>query len=247
MQITNILIYQTDDTLRNLVLEENKVNVITGDSGKGKSSILAIIDYCLLSSTSDGISKTNVDNYVNWYGIRFKINGKYHTICREAIHCEDDGLVYFDKNGEIPESPVNNIKKESLKKQLNYEFGINSSLKIPYGGRFVQQGSKISYRYFIPHCFIDQTALTSPENLYSKVSDLKTKERIDRTFDMAIGSENAETMIIRTRLEELQRNLTKLEYKQSISQESYFNFENEIESLYYRSHNLGLIDNEKKN
>ncbi|MFW5402762.1 AAA family ATPase, partial [Yersinia sp. 1252 StPb PI] len=79
MQITNILIYQTDDTLRNLVLEENKVNVITGDSGKGKSSILAIIDYCLLSSTSDGISKTNVDNYVNWYGIRFKINGKYHT------------------------------------------------------------------------------------------------------------------------------------------------------------------------
>lgn len=47
MQITNILIWQIDSTLRNLELEENKVNVITGDSGKGKSSILAIIDYCL--------------------------------------------------------------------------------------------------------------------------------------------------------------------------------------------------------
>ncbi|MDW7571264.1 AAA family ATPase, partial [Klebsiella pneumoniae] len=56
MQITNILILQIDSTLRNLELEENKVNVITGDSGKGKSSILAIIDYCLLSSSSDGIS-----------------------------------------------------------------------------------------------------------------------------------------------------------------------------------------------
>ncbi|BEB29303.1 DUF3732 domain-containing protein [Citrobacter sp. CK198] len=247
MQITNILIWQIDSTLRNLELEENKVNVITGDSGKGKSSILAIVDYCLLSSSSDGISKTNVDNFVNWYGIRLSINGKYFTICRKATHFEEDDLVYFDKNGDIPQTPINNIKKDVLKEHLNYEFGINSSLKIPYGGRFIQQGSKVSYRYFIPHCFIDQTTLTSSEHLYSKISDLKTRERIDRTFDMALGSENAETMIMRTRLEELQRNLARIEYKQSVSKDSYFNFESEIESLYDRAYNFGLIIENSKN
>lgn len=246
MQITNILIWQTDKTLRNFELEENKVNVITGDSGKGKSSILSIIDYCLLSSSSDGISKTNVDNFVNWYGIRFNLNGKYHTICRKATHYEEDDFVYFDKNGEIPETPFNNLKKNVLKEHLNYEFGINSSLKIPYGGRFIQQGSKISYRYFIPHCFIDQTTLTSSEHLYSKISDLKTRERIDRTFDMALGSEHAETMIMRTRLEELQRNLARIEYKQSASKDSYVNFENEIESLYDRAYHLGLTRSNKQ-
>ena len=114
MQITNILIWQIDSTLRNLELKENKVNVITGDSGKGKSSILAIIDYCLLSSSSDGISKTNVDNFVNWYGIRLSINGKYFTICRKATHFKEDDLVYFDKNGDIPQIPINNIKKDVL-------------------------------------------------------------------------------------------------------------------------------------
>ncbi|HEE1633238.1 TPA: DUF3732 domain-containing protein [Klebsiella pneumoniae] len=247
MQITNILIWQIDSTLRNLELKENKVNVITGDSGKGKSSILAIIDYCLLSSSSDGISKTNVDNFVNWYGIRLSINGKYFTICRKATHFEEDDLVYFDKNGDIPQIPINNIKKDVLKEHLNYEFGINSSLKIPYGGRFIQQGSKVSYRYFIPHCFIDQTTLTSSEHLYSKISDLKTRERIDRTFDMALGSENAETMIMRTRLEELQRNLARIEYKQSASKDSYFNFESEIESLYDRACYFGLINENRKN
>ncbi|EAP6693983.1 DUF3732 domain-containing protein [Salmonella enterica] len=236
-----------DSTLRNLELKENKVNVITGDSGKGKSSILAIIDYCLLSSSSDGISKTNVDNFVNWYGIRLSINGKYFTICRKATHFEEDDLVYFDKNGDIPQIPINNIKKDVLKEHLNYEFGINSSLKIPYGGRFIQQGSKVSYRYFIPHCFIDQTTLTSSEHLYSKISDLKTRERIDRTFDMALGSENAETMIMRTRLEELQRNLARIEYKQSASKDSYFNFESEIESLYDRACYFGLISENRKN
>ncbi|EAN1482702.1 DUF3732 domain-containing protein [Salmonella enterica] len=247
MQITNILIWRIDSTLRNLELKENKVNVITGDSGKGKSSILAIIDYCLLSSSSDGISKTNVDNFVNWYGIRLSINGKYFTICRKATHFEEDDLVYFDKNGDIPQIPINNIKKDVLKEHLNYEFGINSSLKIPYGGRFIQQGSKVSYRYFIPHCFIDQTTLTSSEHLYSKISDLKTRERIDRTFDMALGSENAETMIMRTRLEELQRNLARIEYKQSASKDSYFNFESEIESLYDRACYFGLISENRKN
>ncbi|EAP1262225.1 DUF3732 domain-containing protein, partial [Salmonella enterica] len=119
--------------------------------------------------------------------------------------------------------------------------------KIPYGGRFIQQGSKVSYRYFIPHCFIDQTTLTSSEHLYSKISDLKTRERIDRTFDMALGSENAETMIMRTRLEELQRNLARIEYKQSASKDSYFNFESEIESLYDRACYFGLISENRKN
>ncbi|EAR8824457.1 DUF3732 domain-containing protein, partial [Salmonella enterica] len=200
-----------------------------------------------LSSSSDGISKTNVDNFVNWYGIRLSINGKYFTICRKATHFEEDDLVYFDKNGDIPQIPINNIKKDVLKEHLNYEFGINSSLKIPYGGRFIQQGSKVSYRYFIPHCFIDQTTLTSSEHLYSKISDLKTRERIDRTFDMALGSENAETMIMRTRLEELQRNLARIEYKQSASKDSYFNFESEIESLYDRACYFGLISENRKN
>lgn len=246
MQITNILIWQTDSTLRNFELQENKVNIITGDSGKGKSSILSIIDYCLLSSSSDGISKTNVDNFVNWYGIRFNLDGKYHTICRKATHHEEDDFIYFNKNGEIPEKPENNMKKDALKNHLNYEFGINSSLKIPYGGRFIQQGSKVSYRYFLPHCFIDQTTLTSSENLYSKISDSKIRERLDRTFDMALGSENAETMIIRTRLEELQKNLARIEYKQSISKDSYFNFENEIEHLYNRAYHFGLITEKNK-
>ncbi len=45
VQIKNILIWQKSGVLRNLELKRNAVNVITGGSGKGKSSILHIIDY----------------------------------------------------------------------------------------------------------------------------------------------------------------------------------------------------------
>src|SRR5256885_16560162 len=69
IQISNILLWQKDQQFRNLEFRHNHVNVITGDAGKGKSSILFIIDYCLLASETKGISKTNIDSKVDWYGI----------------------------------------------------------------------------------------------------------------------------------------------------------------------------------
>lgn len=232
MQLTNILIWQTDKTLRNFELKENKVNVITGDSGKGKSSILAIIDYCLLSSEPEGISITNVDKYVEWYGIRFRINDNYYVICRKALHNKDKNFAFLDQNGLIPKYPENNIKIEKLKKQLNYEFGINSSLEIPYGGDTIKQGSKVSYRYFLPNCLIDQSTIIAPYYLYSKSSDKKTQERIERTFDMALGCEDGASMIIRTRITELEKKINQFEKKQLDSKNSYLTYEDEINKLY---------------
>ncbi|MGL6603420.1 hypothetical protein ACSZN2_17895 [Aeromonas hydrophila] len=85
IQLENIILWQRDGSIRNLEFKKNKVNVITGDPGKGKSSILFIVDYCLLSSSSKGISKTNIDSNVYWYGIRINILGTTVTIARGAI------------------------------------------------------------------------------------------------------------------------------------------------------------------
>lgn len=73
MQILNLLIWQSNGSVRNFEFKENCVNVISGESGKGKSTILEIINYCLLSSDSTYIPKTNIDNKIEWYGIRVKI------------------------------------------------------------------------------------------------------------------------------------------------------------------------------
>lgn len=46
--IKEIVLWLKNNKVRIIEFEENKINVITGDSGTGKSVIIDIIDYCFL-------------------------------------------------------------------------------------------------------------------------------------------------------------------------------------------------------
>lgn len=116
IQISSVILWQKNGITRSLDFLHNRVNVITGDSGKGKSSILFIIDYCLLASETTGISKANIDSKVNWYGIKLSVDGKEIVIARpaESAGCTDQA--YFNENGIIPDTPDLNVRVDSLKK-----------------------------------------------------------------------------------------------------------------------------------
>src|SRR5256885_3502585 len=132
-------------------------------SGKGKSSILFIIDYCLLASETKGISKTNIDSKVDWYGIRLTIDGKELVIARPSEAQQDRDRAYFSEDGIIPERPTPNIRIDNLKRVLNKAFGIDPELKVPYGGKLIQAGQKVSFRNFLAHCYQDQTTIIAPD------------------------------------------------------------------------------------
>lgn len=68
---------------RVLTFEENKVNVITGSSSTGKSNILAIIDFCLLSTKSN-IVKPIVNEFSDWYGLEFTLGEQFFAVARPA-------------------------------------------------------------------------------------------------------------------------------------------------------------------
>lgn len=246
MQILKLVIWQKSGIVRNFPFKENKVNVITGDSGKGKTAIIHVIDYCLLSSGADYISKKNIDEDVNWYGIVFKINDKIITIARQAAHINKNNL-YYSEIGEVPDIPKEKIDISTLKLILEKEFGLNSDMKIPYGGRMIQAGSQITFRYFLSSCYQDQNTLTSTDSLYMKYSDTKTRERIDRVFGMAIGVDDEKSSIIKERLYNLESDRDKLvrKVKKINSKKSKFN--EEIHDLYQEALNFNLVTNKKIN
>lgn len=63
----------------------NKINVITGDSSTGKSSILGIIDYLFLSD-NPVIVENIVNENVEFYGMHLYLNGTSYILIRKAPH-----------------------------------------------------------------------------------------------------------------------------------------------------------------
>lgn len=243
IQISNVILWQKNGIKRTLDFLHNHVNVITGDSGKGKSSILFIIDYCLLASETTGISKTNIDSKVNWYGIKISIDGKEFVIARPS---ESNGVkdqAYFSENGIIPSLPIFNTRVDNLKKVLSNAFGIDTELRVPYGGRFIQARSKVSFRSFLAYCYQDQNTIVAPDHLYIRPGDGRYQEAIERTFRMAIGAENVDTALSRGRLSELERK----KFIQIKKNESYAKsaniFSEEIGNWSREAHLLGALEN----
>ena len=63
-------------------LEDNKVNVIRGNSSRGKSNIFAIIDYCL-TSDKPNIVEPIINQYTEYYGIEFQLGDTHYSISRK--------------------------------------------------------------------------------------------------------------------------------------------------------------------
>ena len=141
--INRIILWLNNAEKRYIKFEKDKVNVITGNSKTGKTAILEIIDYCLCSSQNN-ISEEYIGENVSWYGLDFYINSKHYFIARgDTIH--NFSKFYFSATGIEPDIPTDTMSIADVKSILEEEFSIDKNTVIPFGGKTIKQGSKISY------------------------------------------------------------------------------------------------------
>src|SRR5690606_11589402 len=82
--ISNLIIWPIDKSLRPRIIsfDTSKVNVLTGGSGRGKSSIIHIIEYCL-GSSRNGISVGPIRDKAAAFGILIKLEKTELLLIRE--------------------------------------------------------------------------------------------------------------------------------------------------------------------
>lgn len=237
----HIALWMKNGAVRRLDFEPGKINVITGGSNTGKTALLDIIDYCLFASTA-GISESVINENVSWYGIVIHINGKDYTICRGALVSRVVSKNYhFSSVGLIPEEPDVNIDESSLKLLLEAEFGIDSSIRVPFGGRFLQADSKFSFRYFLMFNTLSQDTITNSSVFFDKQDQGRYREALDRIFDLAIGVNTIANIIAKERKAELARKLRTLERKRDRVAGKKVAFEQELNSIIRQAKEYGLI------
>ncbi len=240
--IEKIVLWLDSGEQKELKFLNNKVNIITGDPSKGKSSIIEIIDFCFFASNKSIVEGDDYISKVEWFGINFHINDKHFTLIRHSKNIKD---YYFSSTGEIPSKPSSNISEKIIKKTLNYEFNIDDNVVFPYGGDKIKKGNKISLRYFLLFCTQRRDTLSSSEVLFDKQNGtkyLRYQEALERIFDIALGVTTIENLIKRETLFELEIKKSKFEKKQKLSNEETHIFSEEIRDICNVAKKLNLLD-----
>jgi hypothetical protein len=241
----NLVLFLKNGKKRTLTFLPDKVNVITGDSNTGKTAILAIIDYCLFSSTHD-ISESIINENVEWYGIKISINDKRYFIARKSpSESNVSHDYYFSSIGDVPEDvPTANITEAALKKTLEVEFGIDSDTRVAYGGRALSSGSKVSLRYFLLLNTISQDIITHSQEFFDKQKDAKYREALPRIFDLAVGIDTVENILKREKREEIEREIRKLEKESERISRKHDVFYSQLKSTIQTAKEYGLLPEE---
>ena len=222
---------------RDLEFFKDKVNVITGDSSTGKSSVLKIIDYCLLSERSTIVADVINEN-VAWYGLVFHIDDIPYTIIRQAPTVESAEMKVLFREGEyLPDEPIadlDDIRAKALVK-MNELFHINPKLKL---------GSKVKqhFRHNLIFNYLTEDIIAT-ESTYQDLRFFRRDEYsqiLNDLFKLAIGVNESKLRELESELQTAQTREKNKKRTQEKEQENREKFEKTKVEIAHQVEELGL-------
>ena len=189
--IDELILWLKDGTVRTLKFENDKINIVTGNSKTGKTAILEIIDYCLCAHPDTAtVSYEHIGENVIWYGIRFHINDKFYTVARGAITQQGKKFssdYYFSQKGDIPDIPDSKIEESELKSILEPEFSIDDNVALSYGGRSIKKNSYLSFRFFLMFNTLSKDIIDNGRTFFDKMFLDRYRDAWPQIFDLSTG------------------------------------------------------------
>lgn len=239
--IDTIRLWSHNGETRDINFERGQINILSGHSSRGKTALLHIIDYCLLSS-SHQIPHDVINDTVAWYGIKFYINGKDLAIARKSPseQAVSDQL-FFSSIGTLPTEPFSNSTSDDIKAVLQSEFSLDSSV-ILFGGRGVRYGTQVSFRYFLMFNTISEDIINNTAAYFDHQQEDRYRVALPRILDLGLGIDTLKNIELREQRDALKREIIGLEKKKSAIGTGRHLFESEARKLAATAAEYGLIE-----
>lgn len=209
-QIEKLILWPKNQkySYKDIELNINSVNVITGDSRTGKSAIIPIIDYCLASGECY-IPTQTIRNACSWFGVVIKLEKNKLLLARRepgAQKSTSDMLFIQGKEIEIPEIPEKNTNCQAVKRFLD-EYARLSFLET----EDTYYGSRPAFRDLMSFCFQPQNVVANANILFYKTDKTEHRNKLINIFPYVLGAITPEVLSARQELMDLQRKLKKKE------------------------------------
>ena len=251
LKIKNIILYPKNKELkpRFIKFEENKVNVITGYSQRGKSALISIIDYCL-GSRHCNIPIGLIRNIVDKFAIYIAIENDNVFIARDS---KETSTMYFHVIKEKGENTIFNTNEWISQKSqymtnresvIKYFEGISGFENIPQNDNSFINGfdSPSSFRDTAAFLFQPQNLIANPTTMFFKTDTFEHLKRLKVLFPLVLGYKSFEIMNIEREINHQDRENSEKENKFEDIKRRYENWQSDVYEFYSEAIKLGLTN-----
>lgn len=214
--INSITIYSYNGEQRTLKLNRSGLNIITGKSRTGKSSLIDIIDYCF-GRGECYVAEGVIRQYVSWFAVEIQKDEDVLFIARRnpgsTLNTSPD--IYI-RRGVFEEPPIypeldKNITEEGLTPLLSKFSGISENEHRPITGTRLPLRATIKHAMFL--CIQDQNEIDSRDRLFHRQAEPFIPQAIKDTLPYFLGAVDETHFIKQAELDVARQELRTLEAK----------------------------------
>ncbi|WP_378185891.1 DUF3732 domain-containing protein [Aquimarina sp. W85] len=254
LYIKNIILYPKDKEFSPQILtfKEDKINIITGYSQRGKSAIIDIIDYCLGSGECN-IPVGTIRKTVEVFALYLKMNDEYLFIGRDNYDDSKSTMYFYKENrrgenlslrtNEWLENKNDYRQNTTYIKRVLSEFSgfkniaTNDGLSNPFD-------SPASFRDTAAFQFQTQNIIANPSTMFYKTDTWEHLQKLKTIFPLILGYKSYDILILEKEINELEIDKKKKKIKLEEITKQYENWQSDIYEYYTEAVNLGLTNSD---
>ncbi len=209
MQLDTLALYNDAGDTRQLKFRPGRLNIITGESGTGKTSLIGILRF-LLGGDSPHVPLGPIQNTVRWYALLAHVGDTHFFIARPApAHgaTTTQAMLSIGLRELPPIEALNlNINTNDLVAYLGGLIGIEDNLFVPPEGH-TRRPLAANFRHSLYYCFQGQGEIANPDLLFHHQNRDFQKQAIRDTLPYFLGAQGMDALRKREDLNRLRRTI----------------------------------------
>ena len=216
-QISDIILYGPTDEPRILTLRPSQLNIVTGSSKTGKSSLISIVEYCLGASEC-GVAYGPIRSTVEWYALRLVLPNQQILVARKAPDegRETDSSVYYEVASEVEIPPKSSLTPSTninaAVDLLSRVAGIGDNIHEPPPGQ-TRRPLAATIKHALFFCFQPQDEIISRKNLFFRQGEPFIPQTIKDVLPYFLGAIRDDHIVKIGRIRRLRQDLKRVARK----------------------------------
>lgn len=212
MQLDKLVLFNAEGDTRPISFTPGELNIITGDSRTGKSSLINIVRF-LLGSGKPNVPFGPIQDTVAWYGLHAHVNDTSFFVARKAPQPghESNDVMLVVGNIDTPalDALEHNTSRSALREYLGGVLGVEDNRNEPRLGQ-TRRALTASFVHSLYYCFQGQGEIANPDILFHRQNREWIPQTIRDTLPYFLGAQGADDLRKREELLERRRELRRL-------------------------------------